>query len=546
MNKRSVFLRDACCILFVCLLCHGLLLLNDGFFWDDNLLYSLIQGRHYEELSVWAWEMGLPSHVIFFRGLDLLVGIANHRWVSFLTIFLSAVLLNDLFKRYAGDAKFLSMVFTVLYVTLFPFKSTVLLCTTQYQVTLFLFLLAINVRLRFKTHASLLIRRVASFVFLFFSFISFSTASILVLYYYYLLFEYFYADDDIRDPWDLRNLGNFVRGNVHTLLLPIIFWLIKNSFFRSSGMYADYNKIGFDSGLIISSLFSTFDGLVAHNAVFNVIARAPLLFIVLVVTCLVLFTAFPKLMLWKGGKLPPYSSDKMVWLMWSVVFLFVSAFPYAVANHYPSPQGWESRHYLLFTLSWPSFILAAGCFYFQRVKTLANVQSIDCTFRKTIMCIALAGALNSNLIYLDYQAIAIKQWSVVENLRARPDLKKYSSFKIDDQVGDFSKMGVTWHDATHQAWYEWAAIFTKAWGEEKWFGNNIDKRQAEFFKGVRYGASEINPSGLECKITIRNLVNYTKFGHVRRYLYIKYLGSNEELKRHLSSLISIESCQTKE
>jgi hypothetical protein len=522
-----------------------MLLLNDGFFWDDNLLYSLIQGRHYEELSVWTWEMGLPSHAIFFRGLDLLVGITNHRLVSFFTIFLSAVLLNDLFKRYAGDAKFLSMVFTVFYVTLFPFKSTVLLCTTQYQVTLFLFLLAIHVRLRFKTHESSLIRRVATFIFLGLSFISFSTASILVLYYYYFLFEYFYVDDDIRDPWDLRNFGNFVRSNTFTLLLPIIFWAIKNTFFRSSGVYVDYNKIRFDLSPIISSFFSTFDGLVAHNAVFNVIALAPRLFIVLVALFFI-FTAFPKLVLWRGCKLPPCSSIKTVWLMWSVGFLLVSAFPYAVANLHPGPQGWESRHYLLFTLSWPCFILATGCFYFQRVKTHANAQSIDCAFRKTVVCIALAGALNSNLVYLDYQAIAIKQWSVVENLRVRPDLKKYSSFWIDDQVGDFSKKGFAWHEATHQAWYEWVAIFTKAWGEEKWFGNNVGNRQAEFSKSVRYGASEINPSGLECLITIRNLVNYSKFGHVRRYLYIKYLGSNEELKRHLLSLVSIESCQAKE
>jgi hypothetical protein len=507
-----------------------MLLLNDGFFWDDNLLYTL--------------EMGLPLNAFFFQGLDLLVGIANHRWVSFATIFISAILVNDLFKRYAGASEFLSMAFTMLYVTLFPFKSTVLLCTTHYQFTLLLFLLAANIRLRSKTCESLLIRCAASFIFLFLSFISFTTASILVLYYFYFLFEYFYEFSDRRPFRSFQNLGTFARNNAFALLLPLVFWGIKNTFFRTSGLYVDYNKLRFGVQQVAASFFSVVDGLFAHNAVFNAIALAPLLSAV-IVALFFLLTVLPSLALWQRCKLPPSPSREATWLMWSVAFLVISAFPYTVANVYPSPQGWESRHFLLFTLSWPCFVLAALCFYFQRIKATGGTRSIDFVFRATVICVALAGALNSNLVYLDYQAIAIKQWSIVENLRVRPYLKKYSSFWVDDQVGDFSKKGFTWHEATHQAWYEWTAIFTKAWGEEKWFGNNIDKNQPEFFKGIRYGASEINPNGLECRIIIRNNVEFTKLGHVRRYLQIKYFRSDEDLKQHLLSLISIDSCQEK-
>ena len=96
---------------------------------------------------------------------------------------------------------------------------------------------------------------------------------------------------------------------------------------------------------------------------------------------------------------------------------------------------------------------------------MARAQSMDFILRPLVLLISVIGVASANLVYLDYQLIAIKQWAVVENLKARPDLKRYSSFWVDDKIGDFSKTNFSWYEADNQAWYEWSAIFKKAWSK---------------------------------------------------------------------------------
>lgn len=544
MNKRLPLAswETVVYILLLCLACHWMLLLNDGFFWDDNVYYGLIQGKHYEEFSTFILETGLPINILFFRGMDLLVGITNHRWVSFATIFLSAILLNDLFKRYAGEFKSLSLVFTTLYLTLFPFKSTVLLCTTVYQVMLLFFILAVYIRVRYGANDAIRVRILALLAFSVLSFISFNTASILVLFYFYLAFEYFYSQGFARSGWAIPSMWAYARRNLLVILLPVIYWIVKNTFFPTHGLYVNYNKINFDLQRSFSAGLAFASGLFKYGPIYNVATKSPSLF-ALSALLFPFLTAFPWAMDWARFRLPVIKTSRTLWLLWSVAFLIVSALPYAMVQIGGRSQGWESRHYILFTLSMPVFVLVAVGVYLDRIKSLARIESICFIFRPLILFIALAGAISSNMVYLDYQALAIKQWSVVENLKLKSELKKYSSFWVDDQVGDFSKYGFTWYEATHQSWYEWVAIFTKAWGEEKWFGNNVDEPQASFYKGVRYSAVDINPEGAECRLTLSNTTEFGKYKVIRKYWAAKYFGTDEQLRQYLLSIASIGVCQ---
>lgn len=546
MSKRLSLTSwgSAACILFVCIASHWMLPLNDGFFWDDNLYYGLLQGRHYEEFSTFILETGLPINILFFRGLDLLVGITNHRWVSFGTIFLSAILLNDLFRRYAGEFKSLSLVFTTLYLTLFPFKSTVLLCTTVYQVMLLFFILAVYIRVRYGADDAMRVRVLALLAFSVLSFISFNTASILVLFYFYLAFEYFYSQGFALSAWAVPSMWAYARRNLLVVLLPVIYWGVKNTFFPTHGLYVNYNKINFDLQRSFSAGFAFASGLFKYGPLYNVATKSQLLF-GLIALLFPLLTAFPRVLGWARFQLPAIKTSRVLWLLWSVAFLIISALPYAMVQIGARFQGWESRHYILFTLSMPVFVLVAVGVYLDRIKSLARMESIGFIFRPMILCITLTGVVSSNMVYLDYQAIAVKQWAVVENLKIRPELKKYSKFLVNDQVGDFSKSGFLWDDATHQSWYEWAAIFTKAWGRQSWFAVNADDTQALIYDdyGVRYGAVDINPEGKVCSLTLKNTTHYRKSEVVFRYWALKYFGTVEQLRQFLLSIASIESCQ---
>jgi hypothetical protein len=543
MNKKSYFSNYTAItyLLLLCFACNWMLLLNDGFFWDDNVYYGLIQGQHYEEFTTFILETGLPINILFFRGMDYLIGITNHRWVSFATIFFSAILLNDLFKHIAGKYKSLSLVFATLYLTLFPFKSTVLLCTTVYQVMLLLFIAAVYVRVRFGINESKWVRVTSRVTFIMLSFISFNTASILVAFYFYLAFEYFCLYEPSQSAWSRKKILDYIKNNIFEILLPIIYWLIKENFFPTHGLYVNYNKINFDLQNTISVTSKFLSRIFKYNPLYSVTTKSQLLALLIFLFPLLLMS-FSWTSAWKRFNLSPFRGNQWLWLFWPTSFLIITALPYALLQIVGSPQGWESRHYILLTLSLPIFILAVVGLYLNRIREIAQLSSIGFLFRPLICTIALAGAVNMNIVYLDYQALAIKQWSVVENLKVKPELKKFSSFWINDQVGDFSKKGFTWYEATHQSWYEWVAIFTKAWGAEKWFGNNSDEPSASSYKGTRYSASEINPTGMECRLTLLKTTPLSKYDIVRHYWSAKYFGTDDQRKAFLLSISSISSC----
>lgn len=543
MNKSIFFgqLRTIAYIFLVCLACHWMLLLNDGFLWDDNVYYGLIQGKHYAELSTFLLETGLPLNILFFRGLDLFFGVSNHRVVGFFTILLSAVLLNSLFRRFAGDFKSLSLVFTTLYLTLFPFKSTVLLCTLVYQVMLLFFIVAVYVRVNFGQHDSLGVRLGALAAFSLLSFFSFNTASILVLFYFFLAFEYFSAAGFSRAAWSVRSMWAYARKNVVVLSLPIAYWLIKSFFFATHGLYENYNKISLDLKRYWDAGRAFFAGLFTFGPFHNVGSKVPSLFLAIVLVFVVL-TAFSRWWDRASFHLPPLRMNRVLLLGWTVAFLGISALPYILVQQGPRFQGWESRHYILFTLSLPVFVLIVAFVYLDRIKTMARAESMGFIFRPLILCISLVGAASANLVYRDYQLIAIKQWAVVENLKAKPELKHYASFWVDDQIGDFSKTDFSWYEADNQAWYEWSAIFKKAWAAEKWYANNLDTRE-EFYKGIRYGAADIDPKGEKCTLVLNNTSPYGKTGIVRRYFSLKYFGSDIQLQEFLMAIASIEGCE---
>lgn len=543
MIKNQMYLqtrREIILILLLCFACHWMLLLNNGFFWDDNVYYGLIQGKHYEEFSSWILETGLPINILFFRGLDLLVGITNHRWVSFGAIFLSAILLNDLFKRSAGEFKSLSLVFTTLYLTLFPFKSTVLLCTTVYQVMLLFFILGVYIRVRYGAHEATRVRVSALLAFSVLSFISFNTASILVLFYFYLTFEYFYSQGFAKTAWAVPSIWAYVRRNFLVLSLPIIYWGIKNAFFQTHGEYVNYNKISLDLKLSWDSGRAFFSGIVTNGPLHNVLTKTQT-FLPLILLMFLALTAFPRAWIFARFQLPAIKMRRVLLLSWSIVFLIISALPYTLVHQWPRFQGWESRHYILFTLSLPTFVLVLVSVYLDRIKEIANMRCVSFIFRPLILSIALIGVVSSNFVYVDYQLLAIKQWAVVENLRARPELKRYSSFRIEDRVGDFSKAEFTWYEANHQAWVEWGAVFTRAWGVENWYGNNVNERE-EYTKGVRYSAANINPSGPKCKLTFTKSSPHGKATLVGEYWKWKYFGTEAQLRDYLLLIVEMESC----
>ena len=80
----------------VALLCHGLLLLNDGTYWDDWLLKSYLVESNWDALHDMATEMGLPILAHFFWTLTLTGLLGFYKFIAFLSILFSAFLVYRL------------------------------------------------------------------------------------------------------------------------------------------------------------------------------------------------------------------------------------------------------------------------------------------------------------------------------------------------------------------------------------------------------------------------------------------------------------------
>lgn len=531
--------RDVLKILLICLAAHWMLLINDGFFWDDNLFYTLLDGSHYDELKTWMLEMGLPLNYVFFRVYHLFFDSSAHRIVSFIVILASAVCLYSLFLHFGGLFQSLALIFAIFYITFLPFRSAVLFSTLHYQATLLLFLLAVLVRARYGAHEVLHVRLSALAVFLVLAFLSFNTASILVLYCFYCLFDYFFGHQFGRKAWRLRSVADYVAGNLHVLLLPFAYWIGKSMLFPTHGLYEGYNNIEFDPMDMLRAAKDFVAGMTRAGPVHNVATQTPSA-ILLVGGVFMFMIAAPRV--FDRFQLPILSVAKGRFqvFVWLLAFLAISALPYIIVGAHPRFQGWESRHYLLLTISLPLSLVGGLVLYVDHVKTRLGLEAARYIGRALVVCLSLIGIISTGNVYIGYQALAVKQWAVVEVLKNRADLQKFSNFKIHDKVGDFSDSGSLGGMATRQNWYEWAAVFTKAWGEQRWYAYNVEDDEEQPPKMLRYGSLHINPDVHVGYLVLKSNTRRNQASVVGKYLRLKYFGTEAKLQEFLSGLVSLE------
>ena len=82
MTKKLKTLQPYFGLFLILLACHGLLLLNDGIYWDDWLTLGYIRNDDWQSISDQTSEMGLPLLGYFAWSLKLF-GIYNTKSLRF-------------------------------------------------------------------------------------------------------------------------------------------------------------------------------------------------------------------------------------------------------------------------------------------------------------------------------------------------------------------------------------------------------------------------------------------------------------------------------
>lgn len=513
---------------------HGLLLLNDGVYWDGWLIYDIFLEKDWNDYYLWTSEIGdLPIMSYFYRLLvKIFPGVIfGYKLVAFLSITFSALFVYMICNELRLTNRKENLFIALLSLSYPAYQVSVELCVNQYSVCYCFFLLACLIAVKSKSkerifHYFLRLCSLALFI------ISFRVNSLLVFYFGFFLILVF----DIQRRWEFSSISDafskIIQRRLDYLMLPFLYWIIVKFFFPAHAGYSGYNQPGGGSLLQIIYNFIMFlkNAVYAqlNTALINLINLPVLLVLCLFTTYYIYLTNSLDDKVFFKQKLRPRS-----FLLFGFFLLVLGIFPYVAVGKVPLISGWRTRHALLIALPMAIIIVSFGRLFFSNKK--GSISKIGFTF---LVILVLAFSLSSITYYISWQARWIKDRSVMTNLSDLKMKEDISIFWIKDK---FPVGGENYY-----RFYEWATMFKTVWGDESYIGLDQKKYSTaslasyKFSFNKRYNLSEFDPDGRHAALTIhRGVHQYSDLELSIRYLYYKWL-SKTGLTKFLSGITDIE------
>ncbi len=525
----------------VALLCHGLLLFNDGTYWDEWLLGNYLAEGNWEEVYGWAAEAGLPDIAYFYWALKWLGILAYYKPIALFLWVSSAVLVYELCRQSrvfhpveAVGVALLSLVYPA-------YQTSIELSTFRYLFfyCLFLFAMLQLWRTALSTSTVLLtpLRRAILLAVFFFTF----SLNSLLVYYFPLLFVYFWQIKEQNSLSWLETAKTQLLRKLDFVALPFVYFTIKKIFFPAHGAYTGYNELNLKAGSVAAhlgnyvrnALYGQFDmsltGLFAH----------PLLLMFLLPITYLAYTRAQRAMSESFGAQAQIKEVSLLALLLFVAVLLLSGmFPYAAVGLSPTISGWNTRHALL--AAFPVALLVV-----LSLRPLWIEIPVDSPSRLDGRFIALfvgailvvAFSLTTVSYYVAWQARAVKDKAIIADLAEVPVLKNFSVFWINDQY----PLG----GERLYRFYEWAGMFKKIWGGESRIGFQVQGyNQAALVAYRNYfnksnNLSEFDPKGCQAGLIIRpGVLQYSEQQLVWKYFQTKFFEP-DKLKEFLHGVLQI-------
>ena len=469
---------------FIYLLAHGgILFIPNAIYWDDWVLYR-------NETRVILDTFRQAGSMFNFAGY-LHVGLLEigpwiYKWLTFILMFSSGLLLNTVIKRH-GTINESIRFFIVLLFLILPFNmARVTLIDFPYTLCYFLFFLAWALMDRFRLLALTLF------------FISFNTNSLLV----------FYA----VPFFDMLNRSGYLKGwrsvikfgllNVDYLLLPFIYFFIKIYYFPPSGEYENYNE-GYSIKNLIPALESQFN----FSKYYLIYFYKKNFFLALAFS----FFAFFLLRNYSISRSNHFSKVTVYGVGLGLIILLLGLFPYWILGYIPSFNEWTSRHQLLMPLGCSLIIVAVWSYLNRSIGFISVIVGFSLAFN----------IATYKDFFFDWQ----KQQQLISIFAKTPQIKNGSLIIIDDKTKAMNAI-----DRSYR-FYEWNGIFEAAFGDQKHFG--IQKEElsrylsGEYKANVftnSYKAASFNPDSLLPPVYVE--INLLEIGGLRerfrKSLYPKY------------------------
>lgn len=500
-------------ILFV-FLSHGLLLLNDGIYWDAALTHFYLEDPTYSELILFTKEAGIPETAYFHIFANLFPDrVFAYKFFTFFSILSNAILIFKIASLWISKANAVKI--ACLSAVYPAFQVSIMSSMMQYHLDYTLFLLGAWLQLSNQYTLSpnnqrkYFIRRITSLL-LFAA--SFTLNSLLVFYFGFIIL-YFLS----QQHKNLNNPAMFFVRNIDFLLLPFLYWYLKNLFFPTFGAYTTYNQFNFSFEIMKWTATVFFTSSVLRPFVYEI----PLYLTILILSIGLILL---KKQAYNSILIKNSVSSDLLLLTYGLFLLLCGTLPYILVGKPPHPDSMDTRNALLVAL--PMSIII-----FSIVEMISHAS-----IRFFIVYFLVVGfLLQSTQNYINWQARWVKDRSIILNMSDHPTLKKSSIIWVEND--HYHIEGTDWFYTS-----DWSGIARSAFGDEhhaivgRPFVNSEEEIPLTGFS-PRYLTSGVDSSGCRAKISIfKGDRQHDNFGLVIRYYYYRFLQPSQ-MSQFLSPIV---------
>lgn len=416
---RNSDIQDISLISLVYTFCHGLSLFNTGIYWDD-WLFALYDKT---ELVRDFTQAGFPPTAYYLNFIfSLPYGVTITRFVVFFSFLIATLAFYGIlksFKNFNRDSIVLLCILFAIIPVNFARIATICSPTAFFFGAFFLAWFVLTQYLETK---KLHFRILALLLF----FVSFSTSSLL---FYYLIPVFFIVYWFREDILSIRSLVRFYARYIDFLILPLVFFVLKNTLWKPFGLYEGYTQLSLGGLLSIPHLFIES---VNSNAVYiisktSLLIRAPFESYVFEFVFFCVFFVIIFYLIRRREIITVDSVKNDLLLIFVGVCIFLAGmFPYLAIGKTVGYFSWTSRDQLLLPLG-ISIILFYMISLFSKKLSLKN-RTVQVIFSLLIAAFIMIHISS----YMDYQRDSFKQESLLMQFNESEIIKKYSTFLFND------------------------------------------------------------------------------------------------------------------
>lgn len=500
------------------LVAHGVLLFNNGVYWDGWMIDSWHRNRDWPAMRRFFSEVGLPPVYYQHRILGGLgAGVFGFRLVAFGATLLSALAVYALSLRLGALGDLYSLLLALLYLSYAGYHmNTDTNVGLQYTLPTAIFYWAVYLALAAQDQsgaAHVALRAVALLAFL----VAFNANSLLVYYFGFLALQ-------LALQWpsggDLGQAAWVVAANLDYIALPFLFWILKERLTPRHGFYREYNRISIRPLRVMFRLLNAVrSGLEAPvSAPLRTAAAFHYLWIPIAAFAAAFYAADRLVLI---APLP--EGMVKVLLLAGPVLLLLAALPYALVGQQFAPAGWATKHHMLFHLPVAMIVLGVA----------ALVLPPNFAFA-AIVLVLVANAAYLLRLYLFYIAVVAKERSWLHKLKALDGARHTAVFCITDHhaiQGD----PVYPQNSPAYAFY----MFEWLWGEKTHLGIHVPPQQTlrippevvatEITRtSLDYEMGGIDVRGPQARLHIHDGAERSPIRVALRYLKACYAGAGLE------------------